>query len=242
MYRDWQVIRFTLSQTSQAAVAEYTIRTPVGQPDVTVSLTEPDLTRLLLRHTEVAPMLDQVLCALAEGRGDGSSKDTDEGRGGRGDCWFDFDPSIQAQVAPGDWHEPPGVRDAVSRLLAGLESRDWRERDKAETVLGKLGREAALYLLLRLDRSTLTSQQNMAVDRVLRHYPLLSAADRELCRREPSRLRPIAREPGLALLGVRGEPVGGPDSTPTQDTLTARATTAPAFPTANLRAVADNGR
>ena len=53
-------------------------------------------------------------------------------------------------------------------------------------------------MMLRLDRSALSAQQNLAIDRVIRHFPRLTPRDRELCRREPARLDPPAREVRLA--------------------------------------------
>jgi hypothetical protein len=180
VYHDWQVIRFSLTQTPDATRAEYTVRTPVGQPDVTVAVTEPDVDLLLLRHPELGSMVGEVFKGLG------------------GDSWFDFDPAVRAQVDPDDWQEPNGMEDVVYSLLPGLSSADWRERDRTEKALGALGRDGALYMMLRLDRSALSAQQNLAIDRVVRHFPRLTPRDRELCRREPARLDAPAHEVRLA--------------------------------------------
>jgi hypothetical protein len=180
VYHDWQVIRFSLTQAADSARAEYTVRTPVGQPDVTVAVTEPDVDLLLLRHPELACMVGEVFKGLG------------------GDSWFDFDPAVRAQVEPDDWQEPNGMEEVVYSLLPGLCSTDWRERDRTEKALVALGRDGALYMMLRLDRSALSAQQNLAIDRVVRHFPRLTQRDRELCRRDPTRLDAPTREAGLA--------------------------------------------
>src|SRR4051794_10657379 len=180
VYHDWQVIRFALTQTPEETRAEYTVRTPVGQPDVTVSLAEPDMDLLLLRHPELTCMVGEVFKGLG------------------GDSWFDFDPAVRAQVDPDDWEEPNGMEEVVYSLLPGLSAPDWRERDRTRKALRALGRDGALYMMLRLDRSALTAQQNLAIARVVRHFPRLTPRDRELCRREPARLEAPAHEVRLA--------------------------------------------
>src|SRR3954453_11363274 len=202
VYHDWQVIRFALTQTQEQARAEYTVRTPVGQPDVTVALTEPDMDLLLLRHPELTCMVGEVFKGLG------------------GDSWFDFDPAVRAQVDPDDWQEPNGMEEVVYSLLPGLSASDWRERDRTEKALGALGRDGALYMMLRLDRSAPTAQQNRAIDRVVRHFPRLTPRDRELCRREPARLEAPAHEvslagvsPAASTASEQGELTGG-DATP----------------------------
>jgi hypothetical protein len=169
-FHDWQVIDVAISQASQEVTAQYTVRTPVDMPDVTFHFTEPDLTLMLIRHPELTTMLAEVLEQVGE------------------ESSYEFDPAVRAQVEPCVWEEPPGVAESVAALLPQLESLNWREREQAEQGLTDLGRDGALYLLLRVDRQGLTPQQNLSIDQVIRRYPLLTAGDKEICRRDPSRL------------------------------------------------------
>jgi hypothetical protein len=169
-FHDWEVIEFSLSQGARETSASYTIRTPINIPDVTCRVSAPSLTLLLIRHPEIRPMLDAVLTAAGE------------------DTGFGFDPAVLAQVNPCSWDEPEGLAEAIAPLLPKLDSGDWRERDRAEQGLAALGRDGALYLLLRVDRRTLSAQQNLGIDHVVSRYPLLSSNDVQLCRQEPSRL------------------------------------------------------
>ncbi len=169
-FHDWQVIDVAISQASQEVTAQYTVRTPVDMPDVTFHFTEPNLTLMLIRHPELTTMLADVLEQVGQ------------------DSSYEFDPSVRAQVEPCAWEEPPGVAESVAALLPRLDSLNWREREQAEQALADLGRDGALYLLLRVDRQRLTPQQNLSVDHVIRRYPLLTPGDKEICRREPSRL------------------------------------------------------
>jgi hypothetical protein len=169
-FHDWQVIDVAICQAPQQVTAQYTVRTPVDMPDVTFHFAEPDLTLLLIRHPELMTMLAEVL----EQVGDDSS--------------YDFDPVVKAQVEPCAWEEPQGIAESVAALLPGLESPNWHGREKAERALCALGRDGALYLLLRVERRGLTPQQNLSIDHVIRRYPLLTARDKEICRRDPTRI------------------------------------------------------
>jgi hypothetical protein len=175
-YRDWQMTCFALLQTRDAASARYTIRTPAGMSDITVEVVEPDLTLLLIRHPEVTDMLGDVMTALGEG------------------CWFEFDRVVLDQINPNSWHEPSELGQTVRHLLETLDSGAWKDREHAEQELASLGRDGALYLLSKLDRASLSAQQNLVVDRLVRRYPLLSPEDREICQREPARLRPAGQK------------------------------------------------
>ena len=125
---------------------------------------------MLIRHPELTTMLAEVL----EQVGEQSS--------------YEFDPAVRAQVEPCVWEEPTGIAESIVALLPRLESKNWREREQAERGLADLGRDGALYLLLRVDRQRLTPQQNLSIDHVIRRFPLLSSRDKETCRRDPSRL------------------------------------------------------
>jgi len=169
-FHDWQVIDVAISQAPQHVTAQYTVRTPVDMPDVTFHFTEPDLTLMLIRHPELTTMLAEVLEQVGQ------------------DSSYEFDPAVRAQVEPCVWEEPQGIAESVAALLPKLESTSWREREEAEQALTNLDRDGALYLLLRVDRHGLTPQQNLSIDQVIRRFPLLTSGDKELCRRDPTRL------------------------------------------------------
>ncbi len=183
-FRDWEITEFIVTQGSGHTSAQLTIRTPVGQPDITLCFDEPDPTLMMIRHPELTPLMGELLAAM-----------------GPSDS-VDLDSSVVAQVNPDEWETPAEMAESVAAALPRLNSPKWQERSKAEDELADLGRDGALYLLLRVDRRKLSAEQNLAIDRLVRRFPLLSDSDRELCRQDPTRLHPSRTRVAL----VNGDP------------------------------------
>lgn len=136
-WRDWAFYSVVIVQTPGEVRAEYILRTPNDLPDALFLASEPDLTLLLIRHPEIVVLYGEFLQQI-------------------GSPPFAFDAAVSAQVSPRDWTCPPGIVAAVARLLPVLDSPRYHDRAGAESELADLGRDGALYLLLKLDRHRLS--------------------------------------------------------------------------------------
>jgi hypothetical protein len=168
-YKNWDIIRLSVIQTPEFAKLSYTIRTPVGQPDITDEILADNLSQLLVRNPQFAPLFQELFKGL--------------------DCdfEFEFDPLIWWQIEGSAWHQPPEIEKKVNSALSKIASSNWRERDKGEKELRGLGRDGIMYIL-QMDRTTLSSQQNLVIDNVKKAFPLLTYNDKVMCRQEPERL------------------------------------------------------
>ena len=87
---------------------------------------------------------------------------------------FAPDSLVAWQVFSDLWKPEPSVARQVDALLPGLNSEDYHARDSAQLALDRLGRDGAA-VLIHLDRSRLTPEQNARVDCALSPYAQLSA-------------------------------------------------------------------
>lgn len=89
---------------------------------------------------------------------------------------FAPDTLIAWQVFNDLWKPDAGIGRQVDALLPGLKSYDYHARDAAQFRLQQLGRDGAA-VLMHLDRSRLTPEQNARVDCALAPYALLPAKE-----------------------------------------------------------------
>jgi hypothetical protein len=92
------------------------------------------------------------------------------------------------QVFSDLWQPDPGVAKQVRAMLPALNADDYHTRNAAQLRLQQLGRDGAA-VLIHLDRSRLTPEQNARIDRALVPFAQLPA-------REAARLR---SDPGFLL-------------------------------------------
>jgi hypothetical protein len=157
VYHDWQVIRFSLTQMPGETRAEYTVRTPVGQPDVTVRFTEPNTVQMVRRHSEVPVLLSEILTGI-------------------GAEPYDTGPFVRWQSDEMQPAASPDIESQVRGLVGLCESDSWRDREWAIAALEELGIEGA-KALLSMDRDELSPAENMAIDLVLSKWPVIKHAD-----------------------------------------------------------------
>jgi hypothetical protein len=86
---------------------------------------------------------------------------------------FAPDSLVAWQVFSDLWKPDATVARHVESLLPGLNSEDYHVRDSAQLALDRLGRDGAA-VLIHLDRSRLTPEQNARVDCALAPYAQLS--------------------------------------------------------------------
>lgn len=89
---------------------------------------------------------------------------------------FAPDTMIAWQVFSDLWKPDPAIGRQVDGLLPGLNADDYHARDSAQFRLQQLGRDGAA-VLMHLDRSRLTPEQNTRVDCALAPYSLLSSKE-----------------------------------------------------------------
>ena len=77
------------------------------------------------------------------------------------------------QVFSDLWKPDPLATRRVKALLSGLDAEDYRVRDATLRQLARLGRDGAA-VMLHMDRSHLTPEQNLRIDRALAPYAQLS--------------------------------------------------------------------
>jgi hypothetical protein len=92
---------------------------------------------------------------------------------------FAPDPTTAWQVFSDLWQPDPAVARQVQALLPGLNADDYHARNTAQLQLQLLGREGAA-VMIRLDRSLLSPEQNARIDRAL--VPFAQLAPREAAR------------------------------------------------------------
>lgn len=89
---------------------------------------------------------------------------------------FAPDPLLAWQVFAEEWRGDPTLSQQVDKLLPSLGDRNFRRRDAAQEKLRQIGRPAA-GVLLRLDRSHLSPEQNARIDHVLGPYEQLQPGE-----------------------------------------------------------------
>lgn len=141
-------VQFTVIQTTNGAA-----------PPVSINLEAPDFYTLLRTYPREA---EQYLRPVFRQVGQESV--------------FSPDPLLAWQVFADQWKADERVGRAVRALLPGLDHTDFRTRDAASKKLAAMGRDAAA-VLLHLDRTALTPEQNMRVDRALAPYTQLPAKE-----------------------------------------------------------------
>jgi hypothetical protein len=98
---------------------------------------------------------------------------------------FAPDPLVAWQVFSETWKPDPAVSQQIQKLLPGLDVDDYHKRDEATRELEKLGRDGAA-VLIHLDRSKLTPEQNARVDLALGPYAQLPAKQASHLRSDPA--------------------------------------------------------
>ncbi len=89
---------------------------------------------------------------------------------------FAPDPMIAWQVFSDSWQAPAETLRKVNFLLPQLDSQDFRQRRAASQSLQSLGRDGAA-VLVHLNRSRLSAEQNVRIDRLLAPYAQLPAGE-----------------------------------------------------------------
>jgi hypothetical protein len=140
-----------------------TLADSTGRPQM-LNLVEPDFQSLVRRHPrEIEEHVRPLFRRLGQ------------------DAVFAPDPLVAWQVFSDRWVGDESMRRRVEAILPGLAAGDFRARDRALGQLVDLGRPAAA-VLLRMDRSGLSAERSLRIDRALLPYMQLPAA-------EASRLR-----------------------------------------------------
>lgn len=97
---------------------------------------------------------------------------------------FAPEPMIVWQVFNELWKPDPRIARQVEALLPKLNADDFHQRDAALASLQRLGREGAA-VLMHMDRSKLSPEQNARVDRALAPYAQLGPKDVSRLRSDP---------------------------------------------------------
>jgi hypothetical protein len=111
---------------------------------------------------------------------------------------FAPDPMTAWQVFSDLWQPNPIVAKQVQALLPGLNADDYHTRNAAQIRLQQLGREGAA-VLIHLDRSRLTPEQNARIDRALIPFAQLPAREAARLRSDPGFLLDCLYSDNLAL-------------------------------------------
>ena len=98
---------------------------------------------------------------------------------------FAPDPLVAWQVFAETWKPDPAIARQIQGLLPGLDVDDFHLRAQASRELEKLGREGAA-VLIHLDRTHLTPEQNARVDLALAPYAQLSTKQAAHLRSDPA--------------------------------------------------------
>lgn len=93
------------------------------------------------------------------------------------------DPGVAWQVLIDGWQSDPALEPRIARVLPRLDDDSFEVREAAIAELEKLGKPGALAAL-RLDRSALTPQQNLLLDRMLTPYLPVSFEDARRLQRD----------------------------------------------------------
>jgi hypothetical protein len=137
-----------------------------GRPQM-LNLVEPDFQSLVRRHPrEIEEHVRPLFRRLGQ------------------DAVFAPDPLVAWQVFADHWAGDESMRRRVEAILPGLGAVDFRARDRALGQLVALGRPAAA-VLLRMDRSKLSPEQSLRVDRALLPYMQLPAGEASRLRSDP---------------------------------------------------------
>ncbi|MDP9173576.1 MAG: hypothetical protein M3O30_06890 [Planctomycetota bacterium] len=86
---------------------------------------------------------------------------------------FAIDAKFAWQLFADTWAPPPELARQTDALVAKLNDNDFSTRSNAEKQLRALGQQAAMYLL-RIDRKSLSFEQNARVDGIVRPYQPLT--------------------------------------------------------------------
>jgi len=97
---------------------------------------------------------------------------------------FAPEPMIVWQVFNDLWKPDPQIARRVAELLPRLNADDFHERDAALAKLQRLGRDGAA-VLMHMDRSKLSPEQNARVDRALAPYAQLAGKEVARLRSDP---------------------------------------------------------
>jgi hypothetical protein len=127
-----------------------------GRATVSVSVSEPDFATLRRKHPRE---VDQHLRPLL--------------RDLKLQNLFAVEPIMAWQVFSQDWKGNPAVAARITTLLPEMEADDYHQRDAAHQELRKLGPEAAL-VIYRMNRESLTTEQNTQLDTILAEYSFMS--------------------------------------------------------------------
>ena len=102
------------------------------------------------------------------------------------------------QVFSNLWQPDPAVAKQVQALLPALNAEDYHTRNAAQGRLQQLGREGAA-VMIHLDRSRLTPEQNARIDRALVPFAQLPAREAARLRCDPAFLLDCLYSDNLAL-------------------------------------------
>lgn len=97
---------------------------------------------------------------------------------------FAPDATAAWQVFSDLWRPDPAVIRQVDALLPALNAEDYHTRNAAQTRLEQLGRDGAA-VLIHIDRSRLTPEQNARIDRALVPYAQLAPKEAARLRSDP---------------------------------------------------------
>jgi hypothetical protein len=95
------------------------------------------------------------------------------------------DPMLAFQVFSDQWTPDAAMITKVKTLVASLGSTDFHARTRAQHDLADLGKDAAV-VLMQLDRTKLTPEQNARVDKVLAPYLPVDASAAAKLRTDPA--------------------------------------------------------
>jgi hypothetical protein len=127
-----------------------------GRINVSINLSEPDFATLRRKHPrEVDQHLRPLLREL------------------KLENLFAVDEEMAWQVFSEEWKGDQEIAEKLKALLPGLEGDVYADRETARQAIRKLGPDAAL-VIYRMDRGTLTPEQNCQLDSVLAAYSFMS--------------------------------------------------------------------
>ena len=126
-----------------------------GRINVSINLSEPDFATLRRKHPRE---VDQHLPRSRELKLENL---------------FAVDEEMAWQVFSEEWKGDEAIAAKLKALLPGLEGDVYAERETARQAIRKLGPDAAL-VIYRMDRSSLTPEQNCQLDLVLSAYSFMS--------------------------------------------------------------------
>lgn len=150
-----------------------------GGPDgfININLAEKDFSTLRrLHHAETERWLRPILRELHQ------------------ESAFAADPAAAWQILLDDWPANDSLSATVSEKIRALDADNFHVRQKAANDLEKLGRDGA-QALLKLDRSGLTSEQNLRIDEVIARFKPLTDAE----------AKRLAADPGFLLDCLYGD-------------------------------------